>query len=119
MPREEVVHYYAETENWETPYLEGNEVEDSHIEHNLDGSNMEYTEDEDGQAEHNLDALKTSIEEDGQAEHNLDALNRSVALQREDEIFLFSQGSLRSFLKLPVQRVTKRLNLSDNTSLRL
>lgn len=100
MPREEVVHYYAEGKIWET--IDHNEDEVGYSEHNLEASKLDNTEDEGGLAEHNLDALKGS-----------------VALETEDEEMLCSQGSLRSFLKLPIERVTKRSVPSDKTTLRL
>lgn len=58
-------------------------------------------------------------DEDGEAEHNLDALNQSTSFEIEDEQMLCSKGSLRNFLKLLVERVTKRVIPSDNRTLRL
>ena len=66
MPREEVVHYYAEANIWET--IDHNEDEIGYSEHTLEASNLENT-----------------VDEGGLAEHNLDAMNGSVALETEDE----------------------------------
>ena len=88
MPREEVVHYYAEAKIWET-------------------------------TDHNENEVECTEDEGGLGEHTVDALNGSLALETEDEQMLCSQGSLRNFLKLPIERVTKRSVPSDNATLRL
>ncbi|GLJ39809.1 hypothetical protein SUGI_0813730 [Cryptomeria japonica] len=83
----EVIHYYADTMDWENSNLETNEV--------------------------------AADEQDG---HNQGSLKTTAAFEIEDEAeeILCSQGSLKKFLKLPIERVRNRSSLlSNNNALKL
>ncbi|GLJ15486.1 hypothetical protein SUGI_0254260 [Cryptomeria japonica] len=71
----EVIHYYADTMDWENSNLETNEV---------------AADEQDG---HNQSSLKTTA---------------TFEIEDEAEEILCSQGSLKFFLKLPIERVRNR-----------